>query len=454
MKRWFHLARRIGVCLVFAGGLSMTASVASAVPVAKGSEQFIPMLTFRVGPYGIVGSAFGAGTIDYMDMLNKRDGGINGVKLTWEECEFEYKTELGLECYEKLIKSRGPNGAAVVMPFSTSLAYALLDKVVLDKVPMVTVGYGKADATDGSISPYVFPIVTNYWSQASAIIKYIGLRSGGLKRLKGKKIGYLYHDSPFGKEGVAVTEKMAKKYGFEMVYVPVKPPGKEQDAEWAQIKQAAPDWVILWGLGAMNPAALMTAQKVKYPASRIVGIWWAGAEEDVRPAGDAARGYTAAAFHLSGDLFPVIQDIKKLVYAGGKKGAIDETGRIGQTYYNRGVVQGILITEAIRKAQERFGNKPLTGEQLRWGLENLAIGELRINKLGAWGLMQPIKLSCDDHEGGGAVRFQRWSGTEWAPITGWIESEKDVVRPMIEESAMKYAKDKSITRRDCAKEAS
>ena len=36
----------------------------------------------------------------------------------------------------------------------------------------------------------------------------------------------------------------------------------------------------------------------------------------------------------------------------------------------------------------------------------------RLKELGASGLLQPIKLSCADHEGGGAVRFQQWDGAE------------------------------------------
>ena len=50
---------------------------------------------------------------------------------------------------------------------------------------------------------------------------------------------------------------------------------------------------------------------------------------------------------------------------------MDDQTRIGSIYYNRGVVHGILTVEAIRKAQEKYGKKPLTGEQIRWGLENL-----------------------------------------------------------------------------------
>jgi branched-chain amino acid transport system substrate-binding protein len=89
---------------------------------------------------------------------------------------------------------------------------------------------------------------------------------------------------------------------------------------------------------------------------------------------------------------------------------------------------------------------------VRWGLENLNLDEKRLKELGAFNLLQPIKVSCMDHEGGGAVKFQQWDGTKWKLITDWIPSDQSIVRPMIEESAAAYAKEKGITPRDCSKE--
>ena len=62
----------------------------------------------------------------------------------------------------------------------------------------------------------------------------------------------------------------------------------------------------------------------------------------------------------------------------------------------------------------------MTGEQVRWGLENLNIDEKRLKELGAVGLMQPLKVSCMDHEGGGAVKFLQWDGKRWNVISDWI----------------------------------
>jgi branched-chain amino acid transport system substrate-binding protein len=425
---------------------------AAALNVYAAGEQFVPMLSYRTGPYAAGGSGFFGGFIDYLDMINKRDGGINGVKLTWEECETEYKNDRGVECYERL-KKNGPTGASVVVPLSTGITYALIDRATEDKIPVVSMGYGRADASDGRVFPYVFPIVTNYWSQNTSKIKFIGQREGGMDKLKGKKIVNLYHGSAYGKETIPILDIQAQKYGFTVTHIEVPHPGNEQQSQWLQIRQIKPDWVILRGWGVMNPTALKAAQKVGFPPDKIVGVWWSGAEEDVIPAGDAAKGYIAASFHPSGTEFPVIQEILKHVYAGGKKGAIDDQKRIGQQYHNRGVIQGILTAEAIRTAQAKFGNKPLTGEQVRWGHENLNIDDKALKRLGATNLLQPLKVSCMDHEGGGAVKFLQWNGQRWNVISDWIPSDQSIVRPEVEKSAAKYAQEKNITPRNCASES-
>jgi branched-chain amino acid transport system substrate-binding protein len=423
----------------------------SAGVLAQAKEQFVPMSYYWVGPYAASGSGIAGGAIDYLAMLNARDGGINGVKFTWEKCETEYNNARGVECYERT-KKMGPTGATLVHPLSTGITYSLIDKGTADKIPIVSVGYGRTDASDGRVFPYVFPMITNYWSQNTAKIKFMGMKAGGMDKLKGKKIVNLYHDSAYGKETLPVLEAQAKMYGFQLTNIAVPHPGNEQQAQWLQIRQIQPDWVILRGWGVMNPTAIKAAQRAGYPRDKIIGVWWAGAEEDTIPAGDAAKGYIAAGFNVSGTNYPVIQDIMKHVYGKGK-GEMDDKSRIGSIYYNRGVVFSIITSEAVRKAQERFGKgKPMTGEQVRWGLENLTIDEAYLKKLGATGFMQPLKVSCLDHEGGGAVKFQQWDGKQWKVLTDWIPSDQKLVRPMIEASAAQYAKEKGITPRDCSKE--
>jgi branched-chain amino acid transport system substrate-binding protein len=273
----------IGVTAAFAA-LALTA----ALPATAQNEQFVPANFYWVGPYAPGGSGFGGGIIDYMAMLNERDGGINGVKLTWEKCETEYNNARGVECYERS-KKKGPTGATVVHPLSTGITYSLIEKATADKIPVISMGYGRTSAADGRVFPYVFPLITTYWSQATVMVKFMGEKSGGMDKLKGKKIVLVYHDSAYGKEPIPVLTDMSKQYGYELTTIAVPHPGNEQQSQWLQIRQIKPDYVILWGWGVMNPTALKAAAKIGYPREKVIGVWWSGAEEDVLPAGSAAR---------------------------------------------------------------------------------------------------------------------------------------------------------------------
>lgn len=211
--------------------------------------------------------------------------------------------------------------------------------------------------------------------------------------------------------------------------------------------------MVLWGWGVMNPTAIKAAAKTGFPREKLIGVWWSGAEEDTIPAGPAAKGFVAAGFNVAGANYPVVADIKKHVY-GKNKGNMEDKARVGSVYYNRGVVHGIITVEAIRKAQEKYGKgKALTGEQMRWGFENLNLDDARLKALGATGFMPPLKITCADHEGPGKVKFQQWDGSQWKVITDWVESDRPLVRGMIEESAAAYAKEKGIKPRDCSKES-
>jgi branched-chain amino acid transport system substrate-binding protein len=418
---------------------------------AQAKEQFIPANFYWVGPYAAGGSGISGGLLDYLQMLNDRDGGVNGVKFTWQKCETEYNNARGVECYERT-KNSGPTGATLIHPLSTGITYSLIERATADKIPVVSIGYGRADAADGRVFPYVFPLITTYWDQAATMVRYIGEQEGGMTRLRGKKIALLYHDSAYGKEPIPVLTELAKRYGCELSTIAVPHPGNEQQSQWLQIRQLRPDWVILWGWGVMNPTALKAAQRAGYPSKRIVGVWWSGAEEDVIPAGDAAKGYVAAGFNVAGSNYPVIREIQKRVYGGGQ-GEMDDKSRIGSVYYNRGVVFGIITAEAVRVAQRRFGKgKPVTGEQVQWALEHLDIDAKRLKQLGATGFMPPLDTSCADHEGSGLVRFMRWNGERWDIISDWmapLPEDRKLVRRKYVDSAMQYAREKGITPRQC-----
>jgi branched-chain amino acid transport system substrate-binding protein len=199
----------------------------------------------------------------------------------------------------------------------------------------------------------------------------------------------------------------------------------------------------------MTPTALREAVATAYPRDRIYGIWWAGSEPDVQALGADAAGYRSIT--LSGStqgIFKVHEDVLKYVYEKGQGTGKRED--LGNTLYTRGLMNGMLAVEAIRRAQTRFGKRPLTGEQVRWGLENLSLDQKTLNALGFGAFMKPVSTSCNDHEGSRWARIHAWDGTHWSYASDWYEADSQIIRPMVKAAATRYLAEKKAAARTAA----
>jgi len=415
-----------------AGGV-MAAGV--GLPARAADEIYVPLLTYRTGPFAGSGIPIANGMHDYLNMINERDGGVGGAKLIIEECETGYNAQKGVECYEA---TKG-KGAIVYNPYSTGITLQLIPRGPVDKIPVLSMGYGLSAAAVGEKFPWTFNLPATYWGQASAILKYIAGREGGdLSALKGKKIGFIYLDAGYGKEPIPLLEKFAKDYGFELLTIPVGVKEMQaQSSHWLTVRRERPDWMIMWGWGAMNPTAVKEAAKIRFPMDKFIGVWWSGSDDDVRPAKEAAIGYLAANFHGTGTNYPVMQDILKYVVKPGKSQIADES-KMAENFYNRGVFNSAVIVEGIKKAQEITGKKAINGEDMRKGLEALDLSAEYLESIGFGGFTIPIKVTCKDHAGAHPIYIQRWNGTNWEKASDWISPVNEVVRPLLEQAADEY----------------
>jgi branched-chain amino acid transport system substrate-binding protein len=428
----------------------VAAAAATGLPTsafAQAKEQFFPVLVYRTGAYAPNGVPFANGYVDYLKLVNAK-GGINGVKLSWEECETGYATDRGVECYERL---KGKNGGATVFqPLSTGITFALTEKAPGDKIPLITAGYGRSDTTDGMVFKWNFPLTGTYWDAADVLLQHVAKKDGGWDKLKGKKIALVYHDSPYGKEPIPLLQERAKMHGFDLQLLPVAHPGVEQKATWQQIRGSRPDYVFLWGWGVMNSTALKEAQATGFARDKMYGVWWAGAEPDVKDVGDGAKGYNALALqHGAEPNAKVVKEVLDLVHAKGQGTGPKE--EVGQVLYMRGLIGAMLAVEGVRRAQERFGKgKWISPEQARWGYENLALDQKKLDALGFSGVMRPISTSCADHRGSTWARIHTWDGKKWNFSSDWYESDQSIIKPLIKASADSYAREKKLERRTTA----
>jgi branched-chain amino acid transport system substrate-binding protein len=235
---------------------------------------------------------------------------------------------------------------------------------------------------DGRVFPYVFTAPSNFWSQNTAKIRFLGQRAGGMEQLKGRKIVHVYLDNDFGRETLPMLDTQAAHYGFAVQHLAVPPPGLDQKATWLRVKVAQPDWVLLRvGGGVAVATALKEAAQVGVPRYKIVGALSTCTEPEMVRAGEAAIGFICAIWHGTGTHFPLIQDILTSVYARGKGAGPEE--HVGTAHWIRGVLRGVLTAEALRTAMHHFGNQPLTGAQVHSG--DLNTSTLPPRRSRSWG---------------------------------------------------------------------
>jgi len=137
-----------------ATGLSMAAAIASSALIpataqAQAKEQYFGIPSYRVGPFAAGGTGFFGGIIDYLQYVNMKENGVNGVRMAWAECETEYNAARGVECYQRLLKSSTGQQMHIFEPLATPIAYGVLNRVDDDKVILTQYGYGRSDAADG-----------------------------------------------------------------------------------------------------------------------------------------------------------------------------------------------------------------------------------------------------------------------------------------------------------------
>jgi branched-chain amino acid transport system substrate-binding protein len=298
--------------------------------------------------------------------------------------------------------------------------------------------YGLSASAVGNDFPWVFNPPATYWDGLSMIFKYIGSKEGGLDKLKGKTIGFIFFEGGYGREPIPLLEQFAKDYGFEAKMYPVTAQEMQnQSAQWLSVRRDRPAWMIMWGWGAMNPTAVKEAAKINFPMDRLVGIWWSGGEDDARPAGRDAKGYLTLNFNGVGASYPAVRDIVRLVVDKGKSQAARD--KVGENLYNRGVYNSVLIAEAIRNAQRLGGRKVVTGADVRRGLETIDLTEARWRELGLPEFGGAITgVSCTDHNGHQSAFLQQWDGAKWVKVSDWISPMKERVRPLLEAAARDY----------------
>jgi branched-chain amino acid transport system substrate-binding protein len=388
-------------------------ALAAGTALADDKEIVIGLQCDRTGPTQIVGTALCPGYHDYVNLVNSK-GGVEGYKIRVLEIDNEYKVPPAMEAHERFKKE----GAVLEGIYGTPQTAALTKKLEEDKILGTSPGFGSAAAADGKRYPYMFPIAASYWSQGAAAIDFAKRQLGG--SLNGKKIGYLYYDNPAGKEPIAVLEDLAKSEGFELRTFAVPAPGVEMAAQVLDITaRFKPDFVIAHLFGRAPSVAIKELKGKGYPLSKVLGLVWASSEADIAAAGgfELAEGYHTMQFAGVGQDFQVIKDIDAMYKAQGKSAPKEQQTSV---YYNRGVMIAALHLEAIRNAVKAKGGAKPNSVDVKNGME-------AVKGFTLGGMVPPMALTPEDHEGGGWVQVWTVKGGKLVRDGDWFQAYRGLI---------------------------
>jgi branched-chain amino acid transport system substrate-binding protein len=394
------------------------------VALAQEKEVVIGMECDRTGPTQIVGTTLCPAYHDYVALVNSK-GGLEGYKVKVLEIDHEYKVPPAIEAHERFKKE----GAIFHSVYGTPQIGALIKKLEEDQMAATSPGFGSAATADGKRYPYVFPVAATYWSQMTVSVKFIKEKLGG--SLKDKKIAYLYFDNPAGKEPIGVLEDLAKIEGFTFRTFAVPSPGLEMGAQVLDIAQRyKPDFVIVHLFGRAPAVALKELKGKGYPLSKVIGFVWAASEADIVAGGGwgAAEGYYTVQYAGVGRDYPVLKQIEAMYKAQGKP--LPKEMSENSVVYNRGVFQAAIQLEAIRLAIKAKGGAKPTGKDVRDAFE-------KVDNFTLDGLAPPLKITPEDHEGGGWAQVWQVKGGKFVKVTEWQQAYRDVIKKHLAEDAKK-----------------
>jgi branched-chain amino acid transport system substrate-binding protein len=402
--------------------IGLTLALGAAVPAGANHEIVIGAQCDRTGATQVVGVVLCPGYNDYVKLVNSK-GGIEGHKIKVIEIDHEYKVPPAVEAYERHKKE----GAVLISIYGTPQTYALTQKLTEDRIPGTSPGFGRADSTDGHRYPYIFPIAATYWSQGAAAVDFVKKQ---LKGLKGKKIAYLFYDNPAGREPIPVLEDLSAREEFQLKTFAVPPPGVEMGAQALDIAQRyRADFVIAHLFGRSPSVSIKELKRVGYPLRKVVSFVWGSAEADIDAAGGwaVAEGYNTMQFAGVGSDYPVLNEIRAMYKKEGQEPPKEMASTV---YYNRGVFDAAVHLEAIRNALKAKPDGKITGEDVKKGFE-------KIKGFTLGGLVPPLEITADNHEGGGWVQIYQVRGGKFVKQTDWFKAYEDVVAKHIKESAAK-----------------
>ncbi|MEW6332841.1 MAG: ABC transporter substrate-binding protein [Thermodesulfobacteriota bacterium] len=227
---------------------------AAPPPGFDNSEIRIGQWGPQTGPAAPWGSV-ARGSKLLFDIVNE-EGGIHGRKIRYFIRDDMYNPAQTVAVVKELVERQGV--FAFVGGVGSATGMAVKDYLMANKIPWIGPAAADQDFTQ-PLNPYLFAIYPLYRDEANILTKYM------VEQLKVKRIGILYQNDAYGKDGLEGAKERLATYKMKLVAeIPVEPTEKDFASQVLRLKNAGADAVLLYLSPTAAVITLKTAANVGF----------------------------------------------------------------------------------------------------------------------------------------------------------------------------------------------
>ena len=372
------------------------APLATAAPPAGFDDNEI-----RIGQWGpqtgpaAPWGAVARGSKLLFDIVNE-EGGINGRKIKYFIRDDMYNPAQTVGVVKELVERQGV--FAFVGGVGAACGMAVKDYLAANKIPWV----GPSAATQDFVQPldpYLFAVYPLYRDEANVLTKYI------VDKLKMKKIGILYQNDAYGKDGLEGARERLATYKLSLVAeIPVEPTEKDLASQILRLKNSGAEAVLMYVSPTATVIALKTAANVGFKTQ------WVGANTVsdyplmFKISGGLFEGVITGAFgEVPDSTHPLMVKYRE----AAKRLAPQE--RWGTLYY-----AGILFADPIVEALKKAGRNLSTEAVMK-----------ALNSIKDYQTIGPkITWTEKQHQGTDSVQIQKCGpNASYIQLQGWTTND-------------------------------
>jgi len=388
--------KKMLVSVIAVWAVLCVANVAPAAPPAGFDDNEIRIGQWgpQTGPAAPWGSV-ARGSKLLFDVVNE-EGGINGRKIKYFIRDDMYSPAQTVAGVKELVERQGV--FAFVGGVGAACGMAVKDYLAANKIPWV----GPSAATQDFVQPldpYLFAVYPLYRDEANVLTKYI------VEKLKMKKIGILYQNDLYGKDGLEGARERLATYKMSLVAeIPVEPTEKDLASQILRLKNSGAEAVLMYVSPTATVIALKTAANVGFKTQ------WVGANTVsdyplmFKITGGLFEGVITGAF---GEI-PDSTNPLMVKYRDAAK-RLNPQERWGTFYY-----AGILFADPIVEALKKVGRNLSTDALLK-----------ALNSIRDYQTIGPkITWTEKQHQGTDSLMIQKCGpNASYIQLQGWMAND-------------------------------